>query len=593
MMAGMRSLSAGACALTMSLVAHQALAQDRPDEDAMFGGSPANAAPSAATGTATSTSTATGAGTSTGTSTSVDDARPASSAGVAGASEGVPTFVPPPPSPDARDDLNLGDPTAAVRLSSSVTPEDPLKIGGQFYWRVMSTGRQSQYPQNWSLSAPALIDTYLDARPNERVRAFVLGRMSYDPTLAPNGVASTSGTLSGGSAQGRDSLTSSYGQPTRGPSVALDQLWLRFDLRRTVFVTAGKQHVRWGTARFWAPTDYLHMQARNPLLPFDPRTGTTMLKIHLPWEEKGWNFYAYALPEGPSTTSHPGDVSGAARAEIVLGTFEMGAGVLGQRKSKAKFAGDVSFGLWDLDFYGEAALRNAGDVDFVTFQRAQFAPDAVGPGQPQTYTTTNTIPPVTIDPAQWQDSTYQSQNLPLLVDAFYPVHRGSGWKPQVTGGVSYTRQYADKDTFTVGAEYFYNGLGYSDPRAYPGIVFLPHATPLRSPATFFYLGRHYLAVFATAPAPYSWDRTTFTLSSLANLSDKSGITRLDYSLVFLTHLRFEAYGAVHWGQRNGEFRLGLDGSALGNSIAPVQELAGRLSTQPALFDVGVGLRVAL
>ena len=44
-----------------------------------------------------------------------------------------------------------------------------------------------QAPADWSLSAPSLLDLYLDARPNPRVRAFILGRMSYDPTLPPNG----------------------------------------------------------------------------------------------------------------------------------------------------------------------------------------------------------------------------------------------------------------------------------------------------------------------------------------------------------------------------------------------------------------------
>ena len=545
-------------------VASFARAQERPAEDEMFGG---GGDAGTATGTVIETATATATTTTTTTATAAES--------------------------DGRDALNLSDPRAATRLSADVAPEDPLKVGGQLYWRVVNSARQGQYPQSWSLSAPALLDVYMDARPNERVRAFALGRMSYDPTLAPNGTT-TSGTsgVAAGSAQSSDSISGLYGQPTRGPSVALDQLWLRFDLLRTVFVTAGKQHVRWGTGRFWAPTDYLHVQARNPLLPFDPRTGTTMLKLHLPWEAKGWNLYAYAVPESAAATAHVADVAGAARAEIVLGAFEAGAGVFGQRNSKAKFAADCSFGLWDLDFYGEAALRNAGDISFVEFQQAQFvAPD---PNQPQQYVTTNTAPPVALDAQRWQtDAAYRSQNYPLLVDAFFPAHRGSGWKPQVTGGVSYTRQYADKDTFTVGAEYFYNGLGYSNPAAYPGILFLPHATPLSNPATFFYLGRHYLGVFATAPAPYSWDNTTFTLSTLANLSDQSGITRLDYSLVVLTHVRFEAYGAVHWGQRTGEFRFGIDGSALGDSIAPVRSLAQQFPTAPALFDLGVGLRVGL
>jgi hypothetical protein len=465
---------------------------------------------------------------------------------------------------DARDSLILGDPSAATRFSAEVAPADPLKIGGQFYWRVMSSGGQGQAPQHWSLSAPALLDVYMDARPNDRVRAFALGRMMYDPTLPPNGAAtSTAASASAGLVQGSDAVNSLLGpQATRGPAVALDQLWLRFDLLHTVFVTAGKQHVRWGTARFWTPTDYLHLQVRNPLLPFDARTGTTMLKLHMPWEARGWNFYAYALPEAADATQTTGKIAGAARAEIVLGTFEGGLGVFGRQNSRAKFAGDFSFGVWDLDFYGEVALRNAGDVDFARY-------DATG-GTGTSLNCSN------VNLSSYSD----------LAGTFFPPSRGSGWKPQATGGVSYTRRYAANDTFSVGAEYFYNGLGYSNVKDYLGVL-IPRAQPLMNPATFFYLGRQYLGVFATAPAPYSWDNTTFTFSTLANLTDRSGITRLDYSLTVLTHVRFEAYGAVHWGQENGEFRLGFKTDDL--PCPPPQAI----NRPPALFDLGVGLRVAL
>jgi hypothetical protein len=528
---------ASAIGVGLLLLAGRVEAQDRPAEDDMFGGAGESQ-------TATTTSTTTATTTSTTTATSGETA------------SGSET--------DSRDNLNLSDPKAGTRFSAEVAPDDPLKIGGQVYWRVMSTGGQGQYPQNWGLSAPALLDVFMDARPNDRVRAFALGRMFYDPTLPPNGTTSSQlSNVSAGSVQGSDSTSASlFGQQTRGPSVLLDQMWLRFDLLHTVFVTAGKQHVRWGTARFWAPTDYLHMQARNPLLPFDARSGTTMLKLHVPWEARGWNFYAYALPENVDATQTTGRVAAAARAEIVLGTFEGGLGVFGRQNSKAKFAGDFSFGIWDLDFYGEAALRNAGDVDFVGY-------DATG----------GTANPVVCS------SPPSPLNYSDLV-SYFPLAPRSGWKPQATGGVSYTRQYADKDTFTVGAEYFYNGLGYSSAKDYLGLV-LPRSQPLRNPATFFYLGRNYLAVFATAPAPYSWDNTTFTLSNLANLSDRSGITRLDYSLTVLTHVRFEAYGAVHWGQQNGEFRFGFDSNDL--PCRPSQQVV----RAAALFDLGVGLRVAL
>ena len=37
------------------------------------------------------------------------------------------------------------------------------------------------------LASPNLLDAYFDARPNDRVRAFILGRVSYDPTAPPGG----------------------------------------------------------------------------------------------------------------------------------------------------------------------------------------------------------------------------------------------------------------------------------------------------------------------------------------------------------------------------------------------------------------------
>jgi hypothetical protein len=126
----------------------------------------------------------------------------------------------------------------------------------------------------------------------------------------------------------------------------------------------------------------------------------------------------------------------------------------------------------------------------------------------------------------------------------------------------------------LGLEYFYNALGYDDPGVYPGLI-LPRG--LAEPATFFYLGRHYGAAYVALPSPFSWDLTSFTASTLANLSDRSVISRLDFSLVLLTHLRFEMFAAVHYGRSNGEFRLGI----------------AELGRAPAFLDLGLALRVNL
>ena len=449
-------------------------------------------------------------------------------------------------------------------FSEEAAPSDPLRIGGQLYLRAQTTALRGQRLTDYSFSTPALADAYFDARPNDRVRGFVLGRMVYDPTLP----TSTSGTLATaplaatGGTSGSAALSSLFGQQTRAPQVLLDQLWLRFDIAHTVFVTAGKQHVRWGTGHFWSPTDFLHLQFRNPLDVFDARTGTTMIKLHVPIESKAWNFYAYGVTENADASQSISRIAGAARAEFVVDAAEFGVGALVRRDQDPRIAADLSFGVGDFDLYGELALKNSSEVDRVRFDGGAA------------------LPPAPMQPVSADQSTAYLQQ---VVDAVYPVYRQHDYRPQVVGGLSYARKYNDNDTFTVGAEYFYNGFGYTDANAYPGLL-LPHSANLAQPAPFFYLGRHYGALYVTFPSPFKLDLHTFTLSTLGNLSDRSFITRFDYSYVLLTHLRFEAFASARYGNEEGEFRFGVKPVTLGDTT---------FSRAPAIFDLGVALRLAI
>ena len=121
-------------------------------------------------------------------------------------------------------------------------------------------------------------------------------------------------------------------------------------------------------------------------------------------------------------------------------------------------------GIWDIDLYGELALR-WGERD-----------------RPGHSGRRNRLPPETI-----------AGGLPGAGRALYPVVRRTGVKSQVVGGATYSRKYNDNDVFNIGVEYFYNPLGYDDADVYPGLI-LPHTMPLEDPATFFYLGRHYGAL---------------------------------------------------------------------------------------------------
>src|SRR5262249_50695918 len=263
----------------------------------------------------------------------------------------------------ASPDLSvLGEGNEIKHLSDYQAPENPLQIGGQIYLRAQSSAFQGDHPlfgsPQWALSAPSLLDVYLDARPNPRVRAFVLGRMSFDPTRPLNGNTTPLGTSCG---QGAFVGTSATGFTTfstgRGPNSLLDQMWIRFDVLETVFVTAGKQHVRWGTGRFWQPTDYLHSLKRNPLDVFDARGGTSMVKLHVPWESKGWNFYGVAVTEDPTdATASLTQVAGGGRAELVILGAEVGIDALFKRYQKPRVGIDLSTGIGDFDVYADVAI---------------------------------------------------------------------------------------------------------------------------------------------------------------------------------------------------------------------------------------------
>jgi hypothetical protein len=449
--------------------------------------------------------------------------------------------------------------------------EDALKIGGQLYLRLATTALEEQGIADWRLSSPNLLDVYLDARPNDRVRAFALGRVFYDPTFVQ---ALPTGELPSGATLASSGTLPIGTSTTANPSGVLDQLWINFDVAHTAFVTAGRQHAKWGVGHFWNPTDYLHPVRRDPLAVFDQRTGTTMVKVHVPWEQRGWNFYGVTVFEdvagdpprradGTADSNRLGRVGVGGRAEVVLGGVELGADALVQDRHRPRFGVDFSTGLWDLDVYGEAALRT------------------------------------TLDTPHWRcrpgadcGSTFS-----------YERHDAVGFTPQITAGASYSVKYSDEDAVTVGGEYFFNDGGYANARIYPvllaaaatsttptfdgsvlgttGTVQNPFAGQA-NPFTPFYLGRHYAGAYVQLPNPGSWNNTTFTLSVLGNLSDKSFIARLDHSVLVLTYLRVETYVAGHFGDRAGEFRLGLD-------LRPDLPIF----TPPQVFDAGIALRVSL
>ncbi len=449
---------------------------------------------------------------------------------------------------DRGDGQDGEDDQATDSFMSSIAPPDPLEIGGVLYQRIQAVSFLGESLGKFRFAAPTLLDLYLDANPNDRVRAYAQIRTVFDSTLPDSQsedlVVGSTGT-SGGVA-GTQDLSDLTSQGTRDVQIAVDQMWLRFDLARRLFATVGTQHVRWGQGRFWTPGDLLHLRRRSPTDVFDARTGRAMIKLHVPVESLAWNFYGYLLLEDDDAVQRLDSVAGAVRGEFVLGTAELALSGIFRRGRSARLVADLSFGLGDVDVYGELALRDAGEIDRVSVSDTA---EAEAPG--------------------------------ATVDQLYPVYRETGLRSQVVGGITYTGKYHGNDTWTLGAEYFYNPLGYDNSDAYPGLV-LPHDRALSDAATFFYLGQAYAGGFLSFPGPMTLDDHTFALTTLGNLTDKSFITRLDYYLTVLTHLRLEAFAAVRYGERHGEFLFEIPDIPFGSMV--VNRKANR-------FDFGLALRV--
>ena len=434
------------------------------------------------------------------------------------ANDTVATTAAPAPGPAVVESDNLPDdmPLRAIAAFDRLAEEhnDILTIGGQFYLRYDYYLLEQGDWANFKTDSPNLLDVYFDARPNDRLRAYARGRLAYDFTIA-------SGS------------TNAYGVIQTQTQALLDQMWLKFDIARAVFVTFGRQPLRWGAGRFWNPTDFLNPIKRDPLAIFDQRVGINLLKIHVPIESQGSNYYVLAALQNAAT---PRQIAGAARAEILIDQTEIIVTVADQDNGPLQLGLDVSSGVGLFDLRLEAALSHNVTTPFF---RGAF--DATAGILPEQYS------------------------------------RANEWIAQLTAGAEIALRYTDDDTVALGAEYFYNGLGYDSANLLPILAAQQLYKPL-------YFGKHYAAAYAQLAKPGTWDNTTFILSILGNLSDRSFMGRLDYIIRVLTFMDFNAYATYHFGDV-GELHYSV--------VIPVGAIAypqGVTVTAPRM-DVGVGARL--
>jgi hypothetical protein len=528
-------MTARATALLLGLVASSVFAQGRPDENALFGAPP--------------------------------------DAGTAAPAAPSPSLIPSAaPSVDrntaaGEQQILTGDP-AQDAFAAGLVKEDALKIGGQFYQRAITTISEHQPLGRSSFNAPLLVDVYLDARPTDRLRAFVLGRLAYDPLLSSTAVVTGVPTTATGF------------QQVSNPAVYLDQAWLAFDIARTVFVTAGRQHVKWGTGQYFNPDDFLASQPRDPLAVFDARLGVSMLRVQIPWERTGLSFTAVAVFESTQNISTTGttiggsggsvdlisgtqntsnglleDVGGAGQVEWDFKGGAVGVNALAQRNRAWRVGSYVTAGLGDFDFYGEAVVKQCLDLPNMTANTSCGASNS-----------TNIVVP----------GVYSGYGFGAVQQPASPLF-------QAVAGVTYGINFEGNKSITLGAEYFYNRASFTAAQ-YPNLIVQGAYQP-------FYLGRNYLALSATLTDTTA--KTTWVLTNIGNLTDVSFITRVDFLVTVLSYLQVESFVSVDYGHLGGEFRLGFDIPNVPISTGGSTPVPINLVVHAPIVQLGLGLRMAL
>ena len=377
------------------------------------------------------------------------------------------------PTPSADAPAPVARPTTALVDKIAET----LSLGGRVELSSAVTKYEDGDAGSANFSRALLGELYFDARPNPEFRSLLRLRVS-------------DGTQSA----------------TPGTTLQTDEAWVRFVQNRAVFYTVGKQHLKWGSGKFWNPTDFLAGESRDPFASFDRRLGTYLLKVHVPQEKQGFNYYALL---NMNDAARVNQLSGALRGEFALfGQTETALTAAFFSAGSVKLGADFSAALGPIDAYVESA--------FLHKERRRF---------------------------------YSGRFDPTAGDMPTTVDRSDEWLRQTTAGASYTWKYADDDNISFGAEYFDNGLGYSD-------LTLELYALLSNDAQPLYIGRKYAGGYVRLAKPGSWNDTTFMLTGLSNLSDRSTTARLTTSWELATATRLEWYLSRCFGEI-GEFCLAL------------------------------------
>lgn len=455
-------------------------------------------------------------------------------------------------------------PNALADIEHKIKQADhELAWGGFLFLQLNYTLPKNSALDTQRLSSPSLLDLFMDARPDPRVRAYARARLNYDLTLPD--VAQN--TMTQDLVSSVPNLLGLRNQSAT--SMQLDQLWVKFDLAQSLFLTIGRQRIRWGSNRFFNPTDFLNAAQINPIALFDARLGVDLIKLHMPLERLGWNLYMIAIL-GQATTLE--DIGSAIRAELLIMNAELALSFVARRHiqpgpTPLRFNANLP-PLWAPK---EEWPRDTIPLRFGAELSAPLGPIDIHLDVAATYGSTQPFYRGDFDVKKLVEGNTSD------LDTLEEYTRAQEVILQASAGFEWIINYNDQDQLVLTGEYAYNDAGYDNSELYPWLLLQSSFSPLR-------MGKHYIAGAIMLPNPGALEDTQFVLSTLANLSDRSALSRIDITTRIAGTIQYNISGSMQYGQQ-GEFHLELE--------VPDPENLGSLITIPATeFTLNTGLRMS-
>lgn len=347
-------------------------------------------------------------------------------------------------------------------------------------------------PDRRSLGVDLGATLFLDARPADDFRVFGKAVISYPFTTA-------------------DDLEAPR---TFSDIVRVTELFSDFQIGESVFLRGGKHTIAWGVGYFFSPADVLNLTAIDPDDPEADREGPVSLRANLPIDFN--NLYLYVIADPTADGVKP---AVAPKAEVVLGSAEIGIGAYYHPDRVPRAMLTLSTGLADAEVFGELEASLGSDRTFVE----------------------------------------RDADSPTGLRAVRHANRLFG---AATGGLRYTYRPESNDwSATFAGQYLWNGEGYADPTILrePGVRTLLLNRAL-SPADLTTLpGQHYAAASLNLSLGTRSDWSAGALW-ITNLSDGSG--RVAPSVTFRPADRFSlrAAATLTYGEAGAEM------TPLGNRV---------------------------